>query len=84
MQVKVLPVFCAWEPPLIDGMESADLVMAINAAGGKAELLNMADLAHSADLLCRAAADEKKPLLIAFIGAGSIDKLAKVLADRIG
>ena len=84
MQVKVLPVFCAWEPPLIDGMESADLVMAINAAGGKAELLNMADLAHCADLLCRAAADEKKPLLIAFIGAGSIDKLAKVLAEKIG
>ena len=84
LSVKVLPVFCAWEPPLIDGMESADLVMAINAARGRAELLDMTDLIYCADLLCREAADETAPVLVALIGAGSIDRLAKVLADRIG
>ncbi|MBO5923961.1 MAG: hypothetical protein J6Q81_05545, partial [Lentisphaeria bacterium] len=39
ISVKVLPVFCAWEQPLLDGKESVDLVCAINNAGGNAELL---------------------------------------------
>ena len=83
LSVKVLPVFCAWEQTLIDGMESSDLVNAINASGGNAELLNMINPAQTAIRLIEQFSGTEKPVLIALIGAGDIDRLAKALAFAV-
>ncbi|MBR7145894.1 MAG: hypothetical protein IKD10_13280 [Lentisphaeria bacterium] len=76
LSVKVLPVFCAWEQLLIDGRESADLVAAINAAGGKAELLSLDAPERSAETLLKECPATEQTL-IALIGAGDIDRLTK-------
>ena len=81
LSVKVLPVFCAWEQPLIDGKESADLVGAINAAGGNAELLGLTNPARSAESLLEECSDGRLAL-IALIGAGDIDRLAKCFSGK--
>ena len=79
LKVYVLPVFCAWEQPLIDGLESADLVNAINSEGGSAELLDIDDPGKTAAKLIRQNS-ESDPALLALIGAGDIDRLAGALA----
>ena len=81
--VKVLPVFCAWEQPLIDGMESIDLVNAVNKAGGRAEFLSMENVEFAAEKLIDEFGKLSRPVLIALIGAGDIDRLAKVLAGMV-
>ena len=81
LSVKVLPVFCAWEQPLIDGRESADLVRAINAAGGNAGLLGLDNPERSAETLLKECADGDLSL-IALIGAGDIDRLAKCFQNK--
>ena len=81
LNVKVLPVFCAWEQPLIDGVESFDLVSAINAAGGNAGLLGLDNPERSAEVLLQECSGET-PALIALIGAGDIDRLAKCFQDK--
>ena len=81
--VKVLPVFCAWEQPLIDGMESCDLVNAVNNAGGRAEFLSMDNVELAAGKLVSEAAESSRPVLIALIGAGDIDQLAKTLGGVV-
>ena len=68
---------------MIDGMESSDLVNAINASGGNAELLNMINPDQTAIRLIEQFSGTEKPVLIALIGAGDIDRLAKALAFAV-
>ena len=83
MMVKVLPVFCAWEQPLLDGKESIDLVEAVNNAGGKAELLRLDNVERTAAELIGNAAQQSENVLFAMIGAGDIDRLSKALAAAV-
>ena len=83
MTVKVLPVFCAWEQPLLDGKESIDLVEAVNNAGGKAELLRLDNVERTAAELIGNAAQQSENVLFAMIGAGDIDRLSKALAAAV-
>ena len=83
ISVKVLPVFCAWEQPLLDGKESVDLVNAVNNAGGNAELLLTGNVVRIAAELTAKADLQKKPVLLAMIGAGDIDRLTAALAEAV-
>ena len=80
LQVKVVPVFSAWSPVLIDGMDHTDLVRAINAAGGNAEVYDKDYNLMAADL-AETAKNSAGAVLIALIGAGDVNLLSSQLSD---
>ena len=81
LQVKVLPVFSAWEASPLDALENSDLAAAINQRNGNAEAVSNNYSALASDLAATAL-DSPEPILIALIGAGDINQLGPELIQQ--
>ena len=86
LQVRVLPVFSAWENPPIDALENSDLAAAINRAGGNGEVISN-DFSSEATFLADTVCAASQRVLIVLIGAGDIcnltGELVRLLRSRM-
>ena len=82
MQIKVLPVFSAWEQKPLDCPESSDLVREINLLGGNASELASNQDSEAEKLLTELRKRAGKQV-VAMIGAGDIDRLTAALKEKI-
>ncbi len=80
--VKVLPVFSAWDNPVIDAPDSAQLAQAINTAGGNAEFY-AGITEDTAKKIYETTLAGNENAVIALIGAGDIEKLTPYLKKLI-
>lgn len=80
--VKVLPVFSAWDNPVIDAPDSAQLAQAINDAGGNAEFY-AGITGNTAQKIYEQTLADNKNAVIALIGAGDVEKLTPYLKELI-
>ena len=74
LTVQILPVFSAWENPVIDAPDHNTLAQAINNAGGNAESCELLPEVTAEKIFARVAG-KNKSAVIALIGAGDIEKL---------
>ncbi len=82
MQIKVLPVFSAWEQKPLDCPESSDLVSEINRLGGNASEIASNGYPEAEKLLAELRKKSGKQV-VALIGAGDIDRLSAALKEKI-
>lgn len=75
IEVKLLPVFSAWENPQLDVPDSLELAKSINNSGGRATALGD-DYLSQASAIAMTLSRSTEPVLAAFIGAGDISKLS--------